>query len=253
MNLPRDDAALARTRTPADRSRVRLTTAALATQRCVRARRTPRLRLGPGGALGHQRLQQLHRRVRPAVRTGRDPVILAALSGGLAVQAFGLGTAARERRLAALGWPVPPSPQVRRLSMTDAAWSAWPAACSLDRSTCVLTALFRASCPRMAQVLFPGESRWDFLAWLFSRRTADRWAVWSSATPAPAISRPPPSHPPGSADRARLVVGSALLVAGATLAPFIGYCRRSGHDQSGWACSGATGAAQLQPDRSVGG
>src|SRR5690349_19807830 len=92
---------LARTRTPADRSRVRLATAALAFSGALVINAIGVFRIGPGN-LDNSVYSNYIAEIGLRSGLGAILVIMAVLSGGLAVQALRIGTAARERRLSAL-------------------------------------------------------------------------------------------------------------------------------------------------------
>jgi len=154
---------LARSRTPADRSRIQLATAAL----------------GLGGALllGALRIARLGKGelnadiysnyiAESGLRSGLVAIliILALLTAGLAVQALRLGTAARERRLAALRLAGASRKQVRQLSVTDAAMAGLAGGLLAGPIYLVLSLLLGVL-PRMAQVL-PGAELVDLLIWV---------------------------------------------------------------------------------------
>ncbi|MEV0282904.1 hypothetical protein AB0H36_02170 [Kribbella sp. NPDC050820] len=154
---------LARSRTPADRSRIQLATAAL----------------GLSGALllGALRIVRLGSDMLPetvysnyiaeaGLRSGLIAilVILAVLTGGLAVQALRLGTAARERRLAALRLAGASRKQVRQLSVTDAAMAGL-AGGLLAGPVYLALSLLLGALPRMARIL-PGAELLDLIVWI---------------------------------------------------------------------------------------
>ncbi|MGW1341811.1 hypothetical protein ACWCOV_12205 [Kribbella sp. NPDC002412] len=154
---------LARSRTPADRSRIQLATAAL----------------GLSGALllGALRIVRLGKGMLPdtvysnyvaesGLRSGLIAilVILAVLTGALAVQALRLGTAARERRLAALRLAGASRKQVRQLSVADAAMAGL-AGGLLAGPVYLALSLLLGALPRMARI-FPGAELLDLLAWI---------------------------------------------------------------------------------------
>ncbi len=210
---------LARTRTPADRSRVRLATVALAFSGALVINAIGVFRIGPGDLDSSVYSNYI---AETGLRAGLGAIllILAVLSGGLAVQALRIGTAARERRLSALRLAGASRSQVRRLSMADAGLVGLAGGLFAGPLYVLLTALFN-QLPRMTR-LFPGVSPWDFLAWLFIVGLLTLGGVvigYSLHRDQPTTSESSTVAP----DRARLVAGAALLVAGATLAPFIGY------------------------------
>jgi hypothetical protein len=210
---------LARTRTPADRSRVRLATAALAFSGALVINAIGVFRIGPGDLDNSVYSNYI---AETGLRAGLGAIllILAVLSGGLAVQALRIGTAARERRLSALRLAGASRSQVRRLSMADAGLVGLAGGLFAGPLYVLLTALF-GQLPRMAR-LFPGVDAWDFLAWLFIVGLLTLGGVLIGFTlhrDQPTTAEPPTVAP----DQVRLVAGGVLLLAGVLLAPFIGY------------------------------
>jgi hypothetical protein len=210
---------LARTRTPADRSRVRLATAALAFSGALVINAICVFRIGPG-SLDSSVYSNYIAEVGLRSGLGAILLILAVLSGGLAVQALRIGTAARERRLSALRLAGASRSQVRRLSMADAGLVGLAGGVLAGPLYVLLTALF-GQLPRMAR-LFPGVSAWDFVSWLFIVGLLTLGGVligYFLHRDQPTASEAPAAAP----GRAQLVVGVLLAVAGVTFAPYVGY------------------------------
>ncbi|MFB6725495.1 FtsX-like permease family protein [Kribbella sp. NPDC056345] len=211
---------LARSRTPADRSRTRLTVGAL----------------GLSGAflLGALRVARLGRAELPAttysnyiaepgLRSGLAAilVLLAAITAGLAVQALRLGTAARERRMAALKLAGASSRQVRRLSITDAAMAGL-AGGLLAAPIYLVLSLFLSLLPRMAQVLPPVQPV-DVLTWIPVVVTMTAAGAVIAAVLHRDDLLPRAEHALGKASRSGVVAGVALVLVAMVLAPFLGY------------------------------
>ncbi|MFI7059465.1 hypothetical protein ACIBL3_00665 [Kribbella sp. NPDC050124] len=154
---------LARSRTPADRSRIQLATAAFGLSGALLLGALRIVRLG-GGELPETVYSNYV--AESGLRSGLIAilVILAVLTGGLAVQALRLGTAARERRLAALRLAGASRKQVRQLSVTDAAMAGLAGGLLAGPVYLVLSLLLGAL-PRMARIL-PGAELLDLLAWI---------------------------------------------------------------------------------------
>lgn len=111
---------LSRSRTLADRSRVKLATATLALSGSLLLGALRIARLGKGDLSESIYSNYV---AESGLRSGLIAIliILAVLTGGLAVQALRLGTAARERRLDALRLAGASRKQLRQLTVTDAA------------------------------------------------------------------------------------------------------------------------------------
>jgi len=154
---------LARSRTPADRSRIQLATAALGLSGALLLGALRIARLGKGELSADIYSNYV---AESGLRSGLVAIliILALLTGGLAVQALRLGTAARERRLAALRLAGASRKQVRQLSVTDAAMAGLAGGLLAGPIYLVLSLLLGVL-PRMAQVL-PGAELVDLLIWI---------------------------------------------------------------------------------------
>jgi len=154
---------LARSRTPADRSRIQLATAALGLSGALLLGALRIARLGKGELSADIYSNYV---AESGLRSGLIAilVILAMLTAGLAVQALRLGTAARERRLAALRLAGASSKQVRQLSVTDAALAGL-AGGLLAGPVYLVLSLALGALPRMARVL-PGAELLDLLLWI---------------------------------------------------------------------------------------
>ncbi|MFF1815665.1 hypothetical protein ACFVWG_00070 [Kribbella sp. NPDC058245] len=210
---------LARSRTPADRSRVKLTVAALGLSGAllIGALRIARL----GGDLDNTIYSNYV--AEPGLRTGLIAVlvILAALTAGLGAQALRLGTAARERRMTALRLAGASSKQVRRLSVTDAAMAGLAGGLLAGPVYLVLTFVL-GLLPTMAHVL-PGAEVVDVGVWI---------PVVVAMTAAGALiggllhedELPPRAETLlGAPSKAGIVTGVALIVLAVLSAPFVGY------------------------------
>ncbi|GAB2635746.1 FtsX-like permease family protein [Kribbella swartbergensis] len=154
---------LARSRTPADRNRVQLATAALGLSGALLL---AALRIARLGDAELSKAVYSNYVAESGLRSGLVAIliILAVLTGGLAVQALRLGTAARERRLAALRLAGASRKQVRQLSVTDAALVGLAGGLVAGPLYLVLSLLF-GLLPRMAQVL-PGAEPLDLVTWI---------------------------------------------------------------------------------------
>jgi len=213
---------LARSRTPADRSRVRLSVGALGLSGALLlgAFRVARLGFGQGDL---DKSVYSNYVAEADLRAGLVAilVILATLTGGLAVQALRLGTAARERRMAALWLAGASNKQVRRLSVTDAAMAGL-AGGLLAGPLYLLLSLLLGLLPRMAQVL-PGANPVDVVVW-------PAVVVVMTATGAligellhEDIPQPRSEQPDGTPRRSGVAIGAVLIVVALLTAPFIGY------------------------------
>ncbi|WP_405062670.1 hypothetical protein OG474_13845 [Kribbella sp. NBC_01505] len=154
---------LARSRTPADRSRIHLTVAALGLSGALLLGALRIARLGHGEV---DKTVYSNYITEPSLRSGLVAilVILATLTAGLGVQALRLGTAARERRMAAMRLAGASSRQVRRLSVTDASMAGL-AGGLLAGPIYLLLSLLLGLLPRVAQIL-PAAEVVDFGVWL---------------------------------------------------------------------------------------
>ncbi|TDD62474.1 hypothetical protein E1263_03280 [Kribbella antibiotica] len=153
---------LARTRTDADRSRIRLATAALAFSGALL------IDAVHIGLLGSRELSY-ETSSRYVTELGLRPgliavlVVLSALAASLAVQALRIGTAARDRRFAALELAGATKGQVRRLSTVDAGLIGLFGGLLSGPLYAILTLLF-SWFPPLVRV-FPGTSVTDVGVW----------------------------------------------------------------------------------------
>ncbi|MEV6284102.1 FtsX-like permease family protein [Kribbella sp. NPDC051770] len=210
---------LARTRTPADRSRVRLATVALAFSGALVLNAIHVMGMGPGD-LDSGVYSNYIAEVGLRSGLGAILIVLAVLSGGLAAQALRIGTAAREQRISALRLAGASKSQVRRLSVADAGLVGLAGGLLAGPMYMLLTGVF-SQLPRMAR-LFPGLGAWDFLAWLFIVGLLTLGGVLLGFV----LHRDQPrasDQPDIAPDRVWPVVGLGLAVAGATLTYAIGY------------------------------
>ncbi|MEV4264889.1 FtsX-like permease family protein [Kribbella sp. NPDC049584] len=154
---------LSRSRTLADRSRVQLATAALALSGALLLGSLRIARLGKGELSETVYSNYV---AESGLRSGLIAilVILAVLTGGLAVQALRLGTAARERRLDALRLAGASRKQLRQLTVTDAAIAGLVGGLLAGPAYLLLSLLFGAL-PRMARIL-PGAEVLDVALWI---------------------------------------------------------------------------------------
>ncbi|MEU8224733.1 FtsX-like permease family protein [Kribbella sp. NPDC048915] len=210
---------LARSRTPADRSRVQLATAALALSGALLLGALRNTRFGTG-ELDNQLYSNYI--AEADLRAGLITIllILAALTGGLAVQALRLGTAARERRLTALQLAGASRKQLRRLTVTDAAIAGLAGGLLAGPVYLVLSLLF-GQLPLMMQVL-PGAEPTDALLWVpVVAAMTGAGAVlglvlhWDGST----------SRQPRSATQRRtgIIAGPVLIALGLLTSPYLGY------------------------------
>lgn len=209
---------LARSRTPADRGRIQLATVSLALSGALLLGALRIARLG-NAELSKQIYSNYV--AESGLRAGLIAilVILVVLTGGLAVQALRLGTAARERRLAALRLAGASRKQVRQLSVTDAAMAGLAGGLLAGPLYLVLSLLF-GLLPRMAQVL-PGAQLWDALIWI---------PVVVTMTAAGAVigsllhgDEPLPRDEQPADRRTGIIAGPVLIVLGLLTARFVGY------------------------------
>lgn len=209
---------LARSRTPADRGRIQLATAALALSGALLL-----------GALRIARLgnSELSKDIysnyvaESGLRAGLIAilVILATLTGGLAVQALRLGTAARERRLTALRLAGASRRQVRQLSMTDAGMAGLAGGLLAGPLYLVLSLLLGVL-PRMAQIL-PGAQLWDLLTWIpvIVTMTAAGAVIGSLLVrDGPLTGEQPPDD-----RRTGIIAGPVMILLGLVTARWVGY------------------------------
>jgi hypothetical protein len=210
---------LARSRTPADRSRVQLATAALALSGALLLGALRIARLGKG-ELGSDIYSNYI--AESGLRSGLIAIliILAALTGGLAVQALRLGTAARERRLAALRLAGASRKQLRQLTVADAAIAGLAGGLLAGPAYLVLSLLFGAL-PRMARIL-PGAEPVDALLWIpvVVMMTAAGAVIGSL------LHRDgPAAQQPRSATQRHtgIIAGPFLIALGLLTSPYLGY------------------------------
>jgi FtsX-like permease family protein len=213
---------LARSRTPADRSRVRLSVGALALSGALLlgAFRVARLGFGQGDLDSSVYSNYV---AEAGLRSGLVAilVILATLTGGLAVQALRLGTAARERRMAALRLAGASNKQVRRLSVTDAAMAGL-AGGLLAGPLYLALSLLLGLLPRVAQVL-PGANPVDLVVWplvvvVMTATGALIGELLHEDNPQPRSERPD-----STPRRSGVATGAVLVVVALLAAPLIGY------------------------------
>ncbi|MGZ0150313.1 hypothetical protein ACXJJ3_24840 [Kribbella sp. WER1] len=209
---------LARPRTPADRGRVQLATAALALSGAILlgALRITRLGKAPlSEGLYSNYIAE------PGLRSGLIAIliILAVLVGGLSVQALRLGTAARERRLSALRFAGASRKQLRQLTVADAAMAGL-AGGLLAGPTYLLLSLVFGALPRMARVL-PGAEVLDAVLWLpvIAMTTAAGAVIGSLLHRDGAAYEPQPV----TQRRTALITGPVLLVLGLFTVPYLGF------------------------------
>lgn len=210
---------LARSRTPADRSRVQLATTALAISGALLLGALRIARLGKGelseGIYSNYVAES-------GLRSGLIAIliILALLTAGLAVQALRLGTAARERRMAALRLAGASSKQLRQLTVADAAIAGFAGGLLAGPAYLLLSLLF-GTLPRMTRIL-PGAEVLDAVLWIpvVVAMTAAGAMIGSL------LHRDGPVQPgPQSATprRTGIIAGPALLVLGLLTAGRLGY------------------------------
>ncbi|WP_329004132.1 hypothetical protein OHA18_12085 [Kribbella sp. NBC_00709] len=210
---------LARSRTLADRSRVQLATATLALSGALLLGALRVARLGKG-----ELSEAIYSNyvAESGLRSGLIAilVILAVLTGGLAVQALRLGTAARERRLDALRLAGASSKQLRQLTVADAAMAGLVGGLLAGPAYLLLSLLFGAL-PRMARIL-PGAEVLDAALWI---------PVVIVMTAAGALigsllhrDGPVPPGPQSVAQRRTgIIAGPVLIVLGLLSSPYLGY------------------------------
>lgn len=210
---------LARSRTPADRSRVQLATAALALSGALLLGALRIARLGKGELSNHVYSNYI---AESGLRSGLIAIliILAALTGGLAVQALRLGTAARERRLTALRLAGASRKQLRQLTVTDAAIAGLAAGLLAGPAYLVLSLLFGAL-PLMARVL-PGAEVMDAVLWIpvVVMMTAAGAVIGSLLHRDGPVSRQPQSV---AQRRTGIIAGPVLIALGLLASPYMGY------------------------------
>ncbi|GAA0950365.1 hypothetical protein GCM10009554_50180 [Kribbella koreensis] len=154
---------LSRSRTPADRSRIRLTTVAVGLSGALVIGALRIGRLGPGDLPKSTYSNYLAEEgLRPGVITVF--VILAVLAAGLAGQSLRIGVAARERRLTAVRLAGGTPRQIKQLGAADAALAGLAGGLLAAPIYLALSLVF-AALPRMARLL-PGADLFDLPAWL---------------------------------------------------------------------------------------
>ncbi|TCC20927.1 hypothetical protein [Kribbella speibonae] len=210
---------LARSRTPADRSRVQLATAALAFSGALLLGALRIARLGKGELSNDVYSNYI---AESGLRSGLIAIliILAALTGGLAVQALRLGTAARERRLTALRMAGASRKQLRQLTVTDAAIAGLAGGLLAGPAYLVLSLLFGAL-PLMARVL-PGAELLDALLWIpvVVMMTAAGAVIGSVLHRDGPVLRQPQSV---AQRRTGIIAGPVLIALGLLASPYMGY------------------------------
>lgn len=210
---------LARSRTPADRSRVQLATASLALSGAVLIAALRIVRLGKGDLDQSVYSDYIWQR---GLRSGLIAilVILAVLIGGLAVQALRLGTAARERRLTALRLAGASRKQLRQLTVADSAMAGLAGGLLAGPVYLVLSLLFGAM-PRIARVL-PGAELLDAALWVpvVVMTTAAGAVIGSLLHRDGSGTR---ETPPAAQRRTGLIAGPVLIALGLYFARYLGY------------------------------
>jgi len=154
---------LSRSRTPADRSRIRLTTVAVGLAGALLIGAFRIARLGPGDlSIAKYSNYLAEQGLRPGVAVAF--VVLALLAAGLGGQALRIGVAARERRLSMLRLAGASPQHVRQLATIDAALAGL-AGGLLAAPIYLAMSLALSAMPRMARLL-PGVELWDLPVWL---------------------------------------------------------------------------------------
>jgi len=211
---------LARSRTPADRSRINLTVAALGLSGALLL---GALRIARLGGEDLDKTIYSNYVAESGLRSGLVAilVILAALTAGLAVQALRLGTAARERRMAALRLAGASSKQVRRLSVTDAAMAGLAGGLVAGPVYLLLTLLL-GLLPTMAQVL-PAADPVDAAIWIpvIAAMTAAGALIGGLLHEDDLLPRSETSL--GTPSKAGVITGVGLIVVALVTAPLVGY------------------------------
>jgi hypothetical protein len=210
---------LARSRTPADRSRVQLATTALAISGALllgalRIARLGKAELNEGIYSNYV--------AESGLRSGLIAIliILALLTAGLAVQALRLGTAARERRMVALRMAGASSKQLRQLTVTDAAIAGFAGGLFAGPAYLLLSLLFGAL-PRMARIL-PGAEVLDVVLWIpvVVAMTAAGAMIGSLLHRDGPV---PPAAQCATPRRTGVIVGPVLMVLGVLTSGHLGY------------------------------
>ena len=210
---------LSRSRTPADRSRVQLATATLALSGALLLGALRIARLGKGdlseGVYSNYVAES-------GLRSGLIAIliILAVLTGGLAVQALRLGTAARERRLDALRLAGASRKQLRQLTVTDAAIAGLVGGLLSGPAYLLLSLLFGAL-PRMARIL-PGAEVLDLALWIpvVIAMTAAGAVIGSLLHRDGPL---PPAAESAAQRRTGIIAGPVLIVLGLLTSRYLGY------------------------------
>jgi hypothetical protein len=210
---------LSRSRTPADRSRVKLATATLALSGALLLGALRIARLGKGelseGVYSNYVAES-------GLRSGLIAIliILAVLTGGLAVQALRLGTAARERRLDALRLAGASRKQLRQLTVTDASIAGLVGGLLAGPAYLLLSLLFGAL-PRMARIL-PGAEVLDVALWIpvviaMTAAGAVMGSLLHRDGPVPAAAESAAQR------RTGIIAGPVLIVIGLLTSRYLGY------------------------------
>jgi hypothetical protein len=196
---------LSRSRTAADRGRVRLATVAVGLSGALLIGALRISRLGSGDLSNTKYSNYLAEEgLRPGVIAAF--MVMAVLAAGLAGQALRIGVAARERRLAAVRLAGGSARQVKQLGAVDAGLAGL-AGGLLAAPLYLFFSLLFAAVPRMGRLL-PGIDGWDLPAWMACTvltTVAGAAFGWSLTTDR----RPPPS----SGRRRPAVVAGTILVA----------------------------------------
>ncbi|WP_432883648.1 FtsX-like permease family protein [Kribbella sp. CA-245084] len=210
---------LSRSRTLADRSRVQLATGALALSGALLLGALRIARLGKGelseGVYSNYVAES-------GLRSGLIAIliILAVLTGGLAVQALRLGTAARERRLDALRLAGASRKQLRQLTVTDASIAGLVGGLLAGPAYLLLSLLFGAL-PRMARIL-PGAEVLDVALWIpvviaMTAAGAVMGSLLHRDGPVPAAAESAAQR------RTGIIAGPVLIVIGLLTSRYLGY------------------------------
>jgi hypothetical protein len=209
---------LSRSRTPADRSRIQLATGTLTLSGALLLGALRIVRLGKGELSEAVYSNYV---AESGLRSGLIAIliILAVLTGGLAVQALRLGTAARERRLDALRLAGASTKQLRQLTVTDASIAGLVGGLLAGPAYLLLSLLFGAL-PRMARIL-PGAEVLDVALWIpvVIAMTAGGAVIGSLLhRDGPAAS----TAEPAGQRRAGIIAGPVLIVLGLLASRYVG-------------------------------
>ncbi|MEV8373937.1 hypothetical protein AB0P21_14420 [Kribbella sp. NPDC056861] len=198
---------LSRSRTAADRSRIRLATMAVGLSGALLISALRVGRLGPGDLSKAKYSNYLAEEgLRPGVIAAF--VVIAVLAAGLAGQALRIGVAARERRLNAVRLAGGSVRQVKQLGAVDAGLAGLVGGLLAAPIYLFLSLLFGAV-PRMGRLL-PGIDAVDLPAWVACTAVTTLAAAtlgWSLATDR----RSPEPVPSAGLRRPAVIVGTVLM------------------------------------------